>query len=54
MHAHAERTGMPSPKRIVVAGKATENKHILGLIASIFGGDIYTKGWSGMLSFTLA
>ncbi|PPE02937.1 hypothetical protein GOBAR_DD00007 [Gossypium barbadense] len=37
---------MPFPNRIIVTGKATENKHILGLIASIFGCDVYTKGWS--------
>ncbi|XP_039042219.1 xylulose kinase 2-like [Hibiscus syriacus] len=39
--AHAERFGMPSPKRIIATGGAAANKSILSSIASIFGSDIY-------------
>ncbi|KHG24735.1 Xylulose kinase [Gossypium arboreum] len=43
MRAHAERFGMPSPpKRIIATGGASANKSILSSIASIFGCDIYT------------
>ncbi|KAE8659208.1 U4/U6 small nuclear ribonucleoprotein PRP4-like protein-like [Hibiscus syriacus] len=43
MCAHAERFGMPSPpKRIIATGGASANKSILSSIASIFGSDIYT------------
>lgn len=41
--AHAERFGMPSPpKRIIATGGASANNSILSLIASIFGCDVYT------------
>ncbi|ESW09273.1 hypothetical protein PHAVU_009G114000 [Phaseolus vulgaris] len=43
MRAHAERFGMPSPpKRIIATGGASANKCILSSIASIFGCDVYT------------
>lgn len=43
MRAHAERFGMPSPpKRIIATGGASTNASILKAIASIFGSDVYT------------
>lgn len=43
MRAHAERFGMPSPpKRIIATGGASANQSILCSIASIFGCDVYT------------
>ncbi|QCE16013.1 xylulose kinase 2 [Vigna unguiculata] len=43
MRAHAERFGMPSPpRRIIATGGASANKCILSSIASIFGCDVYT------------
>ncbi|PNX97034.1 xylulose kinase-like protein [Trifolium pratense] len=43
MRAHAERFGMPSPpKRIIATGGASANDSILNAIASIFGCDVYT------------
>eukprot|EP00897_Mesotaenium_endlicherianum_P008578 jgi/Mesen1/7749/ME000407S06974 len=43
MRAHAERMGMPSPpERIIATGGASSNLHILRLLASIFGSDVYT------------
>ncbi|WJX42081.1 Xylulose kinase 2 [Trifolium repens] len=43
MRAHAERFGMPSPpKRIIATGGASANNCILSSIASIFGCDVYT------------
>jgi len=43
MRAHAERFGMPSPpKRIIATGGASANQSILSSIASIFGCDVYT------------
>ncbi|OIV97825.1 hypothetical protein TanjilG_12582 [Lupinus angustifolius] len=43
MRAHAERFGMPSPpKRIIATGGASANESILSSIASIFGCDVYT------------
>jgi hypothetical protein len=43
MRAHAERFGMPSPpKRIIATGGASTNQSILSGIASIFGCDVYT------------
>ncbi|KAA8538239.1 hypothetical protein F0562_027938 [Nyssa sinensis] len=43
MRAHAERFGMPSPpKRIIATGGASANKDILSSIASIFGCDVCT------------
>lgn len=43
MRAHAERFGMPSPpKRIIATGGASANQDILGSVASIFGCDVYT------------
>lgn len=43
MWAHAERFGMPSPpKKIIATGGASANHCILSAIASIFGCDVYT------------
>ncbi|OMP06368.1 hypothetical protein CCACVL1_01605 [Corchorus capsularis] len=43
MRAHAERFGMPSPpKRIIATGGASANQSILNAIAAIFGCDVYT------------
>ncbi|KAK9134163.1 hypothetical protein Syun_013493 [Stephania yunnanensis] len=43
MRAHAERFGMPSPpKRIIATGGASANQSILKCVASIFGCDVYT------------
>lgn len=43
MRGHAERFGMPSPpKRIIATGGASSNESILSSIASIFGCPIYT------------
>ncbi|KAL5559881.1 hypothetical protein UlMin_036092 [Ulmus minor] len=43
MRGHAERFGMPSPpKRIIATGGASANQTILNSIASIFGCDVYT------------
>ncbi|KAJ4849569.1 Xylulose kinase 2 [Turnera subulata] len=43
MRGHAERFGMPSPpKRIIATGGASTNSSILNSIASIFGSDVYT------------
>ncbi|CAK9172364.1 unnamed protein product, partial [Ilex paraguariensis] len=43
MRAHAERFGMPSPpKRIIATGGASANSSILGSIASIFGCNVHT------------
>ncbi|PON68314.1 Ribulokinase [Parasponia andersonii] len=43
MRAHAERFGMPSPpKRIIATGGASANQSILTSIASIFGCDVHT------------
>lgn len=43
MRGHAERFGMPSPpKRIIATGGASANHSILHSIASIFGCDVYT------------
>ncbi|KAJ8772257.1 hypothetical protein K2173_027434 [Erythroxylum novogranatense] len=43
MRGHAERFGMPSPpKRIMATGGASANKSILRAVASIFGCDVYT------------
>ncbi|XP_027092523.1 xylulose kinase 2-like isoform X1 [Coffea arabica] len=43
MRAHAERFGMPSPpKRIIATGGASANTTILSSIASIFGSNVYT------------
>ncbi|CAA2984457.1 Xylulose kinase [Olea europaea subsp. europaea] len=43
MRAHAERFGMPSPpKRIIATGGASANNYILSSIASIFGCNVYT------------
>ena len=54
MHAHAERFGLPSPpKRIIATGGASANQSILSSIASIFGCDIYTVQRPGTLSSAL-
>ncbi|XP_057470244.1 LOW QUALITY PROTEIN: xylulose kinase 2-like [Actinidia eriantha] len=43
MRGHAERFGMPSPpKRIIATGGASANQAILNTIAAIFGCDVYT------------
>ncbi|KAI3760732.1 hypothetical protein L1987_51131 [Smallanthus sonchifolius] len=43
MRGHAERFGMPSPpKRIIATGGASANHSILNSIASIFGCNVYT------------
>lgn len=43
MRAHAERLGMPSPPtKIIATGGASANDHILTIIASIFGCNVYT------------
>ncbi|KAI3465198.1 hypothetical protein Pfo_021861 [Paulownia fortunei] len=43
MRAHAEKIGMPSPpRRIIATGGASANKCILSLMASIFGCNVYT------------
>ncbi|PIN10082.1 Sugar (pentulose and hexulose) kinase [Handroanthus impetiginosus] len=43
MRAHAERFGMPSPpKRIIATGGASANNSILSSVASIFGCNVYT------------
>ncbi|XP_047322198.1 xylulose kinase 2 [Impatiens glandulifera] len=43
MRAHAERFGMPSPpKRIIATGGASTNQSILNTMASVFGCDVYT------------
>ncbi|EEF52198.1 xylulose kinase 2 [Ricinus communis] len=43
MRAHAERFGMPTPpKRIIATGGASANQSILNSVASIFGCDVYT------------
>lgn len=53
MRGHAERFGMPSPpKRIIATGGASANHSILHSIASIFGCDVYTVQRPG--KFTLA
>ncbi|KAL3830680.1 hypothetical protein ACJIZ3_019482 [Penstemon smallii] len=42
MRGHAERFGMPSPpKRIIATGGASANTSILDSVASIFGCDVY-------------
>ncbi|KAI3465199.1 hypothetical protein Pfo_021862 [Paulownia fortunei] len=42
MRAHAERFGMPSPpKRIIATGGASANNSILSSVASIFGCNVY-------------
>ncbi|KAH6796184.1 hypothetical protein C2S51_037170 [Perilla frutescens var. frutescens] len=42
MRAHAERFGMPSPpKRIIATGGASANDSILNAVASIFGCNVY-------------
>ncbi|XP_010914423.1 xylulose kinase 2 isoform X3 [Elaeis guineensis] len=42
MRGHAERIGMPTPKRIIATGGASSNACILKVIANIFGCPIYT------------
>ncbi|XP_073125229.1 xylulose kinase 2-like isoform X2 [Henckelia pumila] len=43
MRAHAEKIGMASPpRRIIATGGASANKCILSMMASIFGCDIYS------------
>jgi len=43
MRAHAERIGMPCPpERVIATGGASTNQHLLNLMASIFGCNVYT------------
>ncbi|KAL0361201.1 UNVERIFIED_CONTAM: Xylulose kinase [Sesamum radiatum] len=50
MRAHAEKIGMPSPpRRIIATGGASSNKCILSLMASIFGCNVYTVQRPGKL-----
>ncbi|XP_017701081.2 xylulose kinase 2-like [Phoenix dactylifera] len=42
MRGHAERIGMPTPKRIIATGGASSNACILKEIANIFGCPVYT------------
>jgi len=43
MRAHAERIGMPCPpERVIATGGGSANKHLLNMIASIFGCNVYT------------
>lgn len=43
MRGHAERFGLPSPpRRIIATGGASANQTILSCLASIYGCDIYT------------
>lgn len=48
MRAHAERFGMPSPpKRIIATGGASANNSLLTSVASIFGCNVYKIESSG-------
>ncbi|TQE01386.1 hypothetical protein C1H46_012967 [Malus baccata] len=42
MRGHAERVGMPSPKRLMATGGASVNRAILGVAACVFGCEVYT------------
>lgn len=43
MRGHAERFGLPSPpRRIIATGGASANQTILSCLASIYGCDVYT------------
>ncbi|KAM1225590.1 hypothetical protein ACFX13_045034 [Malus domestica] len=42
MRGHAERVGMPSPKRLIATGGASVNRAILGVAACVFGCEVYT------------
>ncbi|PQP95811.1 xylulose kinase [Prunus yedoensis var. nudiflora] len=43
MRGHAERFGMPSPpKRLIATGGASVNHSILGIAACVFGCEVYT------------
>ncbi|CAN6678811.1 unnamed protein product [Malus baccata var. baccata] len=43
MRGHAERFGMPSPpKRLIATGGASVNRPILGIAACVFGCEVYT------------
>lgn len=43
MRAHAERIGLPCPpNRVIATGGGSTNKHLLALLASVFGCDVYT------------
>ncbi|KAK6139053.1 hypothetical protein DH2020_027203 [Rehmannia glutinosa] len=54
MRAHAERFGMPSPpKRIIATGGASANDSILGSVASIFGCNVYKVQSSGKYSASM-
>ena len=48
MRAHAERIGLPCPpERVIATGGGSTNKHLLALIASVFGCDVYTANCPG-------
>lgn len=50
MRGHAERFGMPSPpKRIIATGGASANHSILSELATIFGCNVYTVQKPGNL-----
>lgn len=55
MRGHAERFGMPSPpKRIIATGGASANHSILSSMASIFGCNVYTVQTSDSASLGAA
>jgi len=48
MRAHAERIGLPCPpERVIATGGGSTNKHLLALVASVFGCDVYTANCPG-------
>lgn len=48
MRAHAERIGLPCPpNRVIATGGGSTNKHLLALLASVFGCDVYTANCPG-------
>jgi hypothetical protein len=54
MRGHAERFGMPSPpKRIIATGGASVNRNILGIAANVFGCEVYTVQRPGNKLYTL-
>lgn len=54
MRAHAERFGLPSPpKRIIATGGASANDSILKEVASVFGCNVYKIQSSGKFLFDL-
>lgn len=50
MRGHAERFGLPSPpKRIIATGGASANLNILNTVAAIFGSDVFKVQQSGIV-----